>query len=311
MSSHIKSLLSTHELKAEDVYRIFEKASFLQQMHSKADPHRISFSLNKSKVVASLFFEPSTRTRLSFDFAANRLNLGLVDFGEKGSTSLSKGETLVDTVRNICAMGPDVLVIRYGIDPEVDSELKKLKIPVINAGSGITSHPTQALLDAFTIYRELGTLKNQRVLIVGDISHGRVAQSNIELLPKLGAEVAVCAPDYWMPQKSNSFQNFSDLEDGLKWATVVMPLRVQKERHSQESHSINMNEYIANYGITAKRLKFFTSSGILMHPGPVNVGVELDVSALADKRNRILDQVNNGVWIRASVFAEVLNLNLN
>lgn len=238
--------------------------------------------------------------------AGLRAGVQTINF-DSSHSSLSKGETLSDTVLNLVSMQPDLFVIRYGDSIELDHLLPTLKIPVLSGGSGKTSHPTQALLDAFTILKERGKLEGEKVFIVGDVEHSRVAKSNYELLTRLGCEVAFCGPAGMLPIKADfpKANYFSVLKDGLKWATVCMGLRIQLERHSKGS-PVREDEYINEFGITSDALKNFAKDGIIMHPGPINQGVEFAPEVLRDKRCRVLEQVTYGVAVRAALIKKVL-----
>ncbi|MCB0356982.1 MAG: hypothetical protein KDD40_08250, partial [Bdellovibrionales bacterium] len=253
MSFYGQSLLSTHKLSLENIYELFSfateiKEQFLQRKTSFL-PHWQSYL--QEKVTFLVFFEPSTRTAMSFQMACQRLKLPFINFPSEEQSSLSKGETLVDTLLNLKAMNPDLFVIRSGPSVELMDFLDAMDVPVINAGSGAEEHPTQALLDAFTIEQRLGRVKGQRVLFVGDVRHSRVASSNLELFTRMGAQVAICSPESMQPtnEKWNGIQRFAKLTEALDWATVVMGLRVQLERHS-DANVISPAEYSREYCLT-------------------------------------------------------------
>jgi aspartate carbamoyltransferase catalytic subunit len=243
---------------------------------------------------------------MSFQIAAERLGYSVAILDSE-SSSLSKGETQADTVLNLLAMNPDGLVIRYGTDVALDDLLPTIKIPVFSAGTGTRSHPTQALLDAFTIYRERGSVSKVKVLIVGDILHSRVASSNFDVLTKLGAEVGVFGPAHLLPpadQLPKSVKIFENLDDACEWCDVYMGLRVQLERHESKSALASLdNDYTREFGLNASRLKKLKSDAMIMHPGPINRGVEFSAEVFTDPRNKVLSQVSNGVLIRAALFA--------
>jgi aspartate carbamoyltransferase catalytic subunit len=299
-----KSVLDTRDLSEDEINFLFIRAGQLE-----SEWKRSSTRERKTRLVSLLFFEASTRTRVSFQMAAARMGYIAISTGWHES-SLEKGETYTDTVLNIVAMNPDAIVIRYGLSPELDQLIPNLKIPVINAGSGISAHPTQALLDAFTIWKERAKLRDQKVLIVGDIRHSRVAQSNFELLTRLGAEVAVSGPAEWMPsQLSPKIRFFDNFEHGLKWADVYMGLRVQKERHGVGDDDTGANaatKFTSQFGLNQERLKLLADHAIILHPGPVNYGVEFVHEVTLDPRSRVLQQVSNGVLIRAALLEMVL-----
>ncbi len=309
----LQSILDTRTLSANAFHSLFELADQFRSCSESNGRFRSPEAgpSDGSKVAALLFFEPSTRTRLSFQQAAYRLGLPVLTM-EESSSSVSKGESLTDTVLNVLAMKPDCLVIRYGVSQELDELLPTVSIPVINAGNGTSAHPTQALLDAYTILRERGRIEGERVLIVGDIIHSRVARSNFDVLSRLGAEVGVCGPKELLPSLSEmpaGSMVFHDLDEGLAWATVCMGLRIQFERHGHGDVRDQLTAYHRSYGITRSRLQHLQPEGILMHPGPINHGVEFSTDVLQDSRCRVLAQVTNGVLIRAAVLSILLGLN--
>jgi aspartate carbamoyltransferase catalytic subunit len=314
MSFTGKSFLSSEQLSEKDIQEIFSRASLFKSEFKKKK--RIDHLLLNTeglhqKVLALVFSEPSTRTRLSFQMAGHRLGLRTISLDNPQAASLSKGETLDDTFRNVSAMQPDLMVVRYNTNPDADAALEELSCPVISGGIGTSEHPTQALLDAYTIQEFRGGFKNEKVLIVGDVLHSRVANSNLLLLTKLGAEVAFCAPPEFVPKRDNwrDVRRFSNLTEAMEWASVVIGLRVQKERHSpEESIGLSMAEYRELYRVGGDQLKNFKKDGILMHPGPVIRGVEFSAFVLKDPRCKVLDQVTNGVFIRASLISLILGL---
>jgi len=226
-------------------------------------------------------------------------------------SSLSKGETAVDTVLNVAAMKPDVLVVRYGLSRELDELLPTLEIPVINAGSGTLAHPTQALLDAYTIEREMGSVEGKRVLIVGDIRHSRVARSNFDVLAKLGAKIGVCGPESLLPDADGDMPSgtrvFTNLDEAVGWCDVYMGLRIQLERHNASDLQLeSLEDYHRHFGLNRDRLKKLGSGALIMHPGPINHGVEFAAEVVDDSRSRVLKQVTNGVLIRAALLSMTL-----
>lgn len=307
MPPSVRTLLDTRELSpsaVDDLFRIADRLSTRFGPGAIAAERDASSLVQGSRIVACLFFEPSTRTRLSFQTAALRLGWGEMAIEAGSNSSLIKGETLTDTVLNVVSMGPDLLVVRYGVSDELDRLLPTLGIPVINAGSGTESHPTQALLDAYTIRGERGRIEGERVLIAGDVAHSRVARSNFELLPRLGAEVAMVGPGSFLPPEGEfpGVRRFASLEEGLDWATVAMGLRIQLERHkAAELNLASFDDYHKRYGFDRVRLSRFRSDGILLHPGPINHGVEFAADAVKDPRSRVLKQVANGVLVRAAL----------
>jgi aspartate carbamoyltransferase catalytic subunit len=299
-----RSLLSLSNLDQKDVIKLFETADKIRTLKERNQLRLNHFD----KSIAMVFFEPSTRTRASFQFAAFNLGMRVHSqfYGE--ATSVAKGETEIDTVLNILALKPDVMVVRYGDVDELDILLANEKTPIINAGSGRRGHPTQALGDLFTLWSENRDLKKERVLIIGDVNHSRVAASTQEVLKKFGTEYAFCGPEDWMPK--NSDIKLFGLKEGLEWATVAMPLRIQWERHSDRDTSPwrDTRKYHKEFGINPDSLKNF-GDGIIMSPGPINFSVEFARESLADPRCRVFQQVTNGMLVRSAVLSEILGLN--
>jgi len=293
-----KHLLGIKDLTSEEIYHILDTASgfrdVLQRDIKKVPPLR-------GKTVVSLFFEPSTRTKTSFALAAKRLSADFVNFSVSTSSVL-KGETIKDTALTIQSLGADFVVIRHpsaGV-PHFLSNL--LDMSVINAGDGANEHPTQALLDLFTIQSHKKNIKDLTVSIIGDIAHSRVAKSNIYALTKLGARVRLIGPPTLMPAEIGKLgvEVFHSIDDGIKKADVIMTLRLQLERQSK-GFLPSLEEYFKLYGLTSERLKLAKSNAIVMHPGPMNRGVEIE-SAVADgPQSVILEQVTNGLAVRMAV----------
>ena len=255
----------------------------------------------RGRMVINLFFEASTRTRFSFETAEKWLSADSLNFAAKGS-SVEKGESLLDTAKNLQAMSPDLIVIRHG-SPGVPHFLARhLKAGVVNAGDGAHEHPTQALLDALTIRQRLGRLDGLRVAICGDIAHSRVVRSNIWLLTKMGAKVVVCGPPTLLPDRIGAMgiEVTTDFDQALEGADVVMMLRMQLERQGMSLFP-SIREYFRLYGLDAKRLARAKPGAIVMHPGPMNRGVEIASDIADSDRSVILDQVSNGVAVRMAV----------
>ncbi|MDZ4677819.1 MAG: aspartate carbamoyltransferase catalytic subunit [Oligoflexia bacterium] len=300
-----RSLLDIPDLRREEIVFLLTEAIKFKKKHSGTES---ILGSHVGKSVALLFFEPSTRTRTSFQMAAYRLGLRTLKL-DSSSSSSQKGETIYDTARNVEALRPDAMVIRHagsGIPLQIS---RLLKIPVINAGDGFHAHPTQALLDAFTIHEEFSEFKGLHVLIVGDIAHSRVARSNIHCLRTLGAKVTICGPPTLIPPLAREFgvEVSHNLDEILPSADVVMALRMQTER--QNSFQIpSLKEYTTRYGITSERLLKIKDKALIMHPGPVNRGVEMMSSVLRDPRCRVLEQVQNGVTMRAVLLGHVLGV---
>lgn len=291
----LKHLLAIEDLQESQIRYILGLAKLFK--NKEPDPFL------KGKTVVNLFFENSTRTKISFEVAAKKLGGNAIGFAASTS-SVSKGETLLDTARNIMAMQGDCLVVRHESAGSPYRLSQEVSIPVINAGDGFHEHPTQALLDAFTMEEKLGTLKNKRILIIGDIAHSRVARSNIYCLQKLGAKVAVCGPPTLLPpqvEKLNVEFAYRP-EKLLPQADVVMALRIQTERQNQMQLP-SLTEYRRFWGMDRERFNLMKPEAFILHPGPVNRGVELDPEIADDPRSVILDQVTNGVLVRMAILA--------
>ncbi|MGA0030529.1 MAG: aspartate carbamoyltransferase catalytic subunit [Flavobacteriaceae bacterium] len=294
----VPHLLGIKDLTVEDIQLVFETADQFKEVLNR--PIKKVPSL-RDITIANIFFENSTRTKLSFELAEKRLSADVVNFSASQS-SVKKGETLVDTVNNILAMKVDMVVMRHSQAGACVFLAKHIDARIVNAGDGAHEHPTQALLDAYSMRQRLGDLTNKRVVIVGDILHSRVALSNIFALNKLGAKVVVCGPKSLIPRyiESLGVEVELNLDKALKKADVVNMLRVQNERMDY-SYFPSTREYVMQYGLTMDRLNRLDHSPLIMHPGPINRGVELS-SELADSKHAIiLDQVENGVAIRMAV----------
>ena len=293
-------LLGIRGLSRDDVDVIFQTAKEFKDVINR--PIKKVPSL-RDLTVANLFFENSTRTRLSFELAQKRLSADVVNFSA-ASSSVKKGETLADTVRNILAMKVDMVVLRHPHPGAAHYLASKIGVPIINAGDGTHEHPTQALLDCFTLTERLGTLAGKKVCIFGDIRHSRVALSNVRCLQLLGAEVMVCGPVPLIPKHFSSLgvKVEHDMDAALGWCDVANVLRIQLERQGAEVPFFpSLEEYHAQYGLTAERMDRLDSAPIVLHPGPMNRGVEI-ASEVADREDAIiLDQVENGVAVRMAV----------
>lgn len=290
-----KDLLGLRGLSAEEIRVMLHTARSFREVSLR--PIKKVPAL-RGKTVVNLFFEPSTRTRISFELAAKRLSADIVNIAASYS-SLSKGETLLDTVRNLEALKVDILVIRHAAAGVPHFLASRVRASVINAGDGAHEHPTQALLDLFTIQEKKGRLEGLEVSIIGDIAHSRVARSNLWGLTKLGARVTVCGPPTLIPPQIDRLgvRVTYRLEEAIRGADVLMLLRVQHER--QEARLVpSLREYRLRYGITPERLAAAKPDLLIMHPGPVNRGVELDSSVADGPFSVILDQVTNGLAVR-------------
>lgn len=300
MQLSTKHLLGIKDLTAEDISLILDTAEQFKEVLQR--PIKKVPSLRDVTIV-NLFYENSTRTRISFELAEKRLSADTINFASS-SSSVSKGETLLDTVNNILAMKVNMVVMRHSASGAPHFLAKHLPdTAIINAGDGINEHPTQALLDAFSIREKTGSLEGRKVLLVGDISHSRVALSNIYLLKKMGAEVMVSGPPTLIPVYLKDAMNIQveyDLEKALQWCDVANVLRIQLERQHQVLFS-SLREYNLAYGITTNRLKKLNKEITIMHPGPINRGVELDSDVADGEHSIILQQVENGVAVRMAV----------
>jgi aspartate carbamoyltransferase catalytic subunit len=259
-----------------------------------------------SDTIALMFFEPSTRTRLSFQTAVHRAGYGALIFEGGGKTSLEKGETVEDSVLNVAAMHPKLVIIRCGDEVDLPALARKISMPVINAGWGVKGHPTQALLDLFTLHEKWGGLRGKKLVIVGDVKHSRVASSHRELAKICGLELAFCGPKEFLSaaDESASVKNFSRLGEALEWCDAVMALRVQFERHAS-SVAISKEDYHAQFGLTAAAVQKLKASGWILHPGPINHGLEMDTDVLQDPRSLVLEQVSSGVVIREALIRQM------
>jgi aspartate carbamoyltransferase catalytic subunit len=300
----MRHLLSIHDLSKDEAQEILDTAVELARLSEGSVK---KFPTLRGRTVVNLFFEDSTRTRISFEAAAKRLSADVINFSAKGS-SLSKGESLKDTALTLQAMGADAVVIRHSASgaPHQLARQQWMKGAVINAGDGTHEHPTQALLDAFTIRRKLrndqGDLAGLRIAIVGDVLHSRVARSNVLLLQKLGAQVVLIAPPTLLPVGVESWgvEVSYSLDSVIPNVDVIMMLRVQRER-MDDLFFPTEREYSRNFGLNAERLGKMQEHAIVMHPGPMNRGLEISADSADSERSVIVDQVANGVSVRMAV----------
>ena len=291
-------LLGLKDLTPDDLELIFETADNFKAILNR--PIKKVPSL-RDITIANVFFENSTRTKISFELAEKRLSADIVNFSS-ASSSVSKGETLIDTVNNILSMKVDMVVMRHPAPGAALFLSKNVKAQIINAGDGTHEHPTQALLDAYSIREEHKSLKGKKVVIVGDILHSRVALSNIYCLQKLGAEVAVCGPATLIPKFINALgvKVLHNLKDAIEWCDVANMLRIQMERQ-QTKYFPSLREYTMQFGLTMKHLNALDKEITIMHPGPINRGVEISSEVADSGQSIILNQVENGVAIRMAV----------
>ena len=292
------NLLNIDRLNKAQVEDIIYLASSLK----KDFPNSTKDSPLKGKNVIFLFLESSTRTKTSFNFACSILGANVIDISPK-SSSMTKGETFENTIKTISSYPADALVLRSNENNDINIAKNILDFPVINAGSGTKSHPTQALTDLMTLIEKGFSIEKLKISIVGDIEHSRVARSLIELLNLFGSTINICSPKYFKPTDLKNISYFEDLHQALKNIDVLMTLRIQKERI--EKSKINFNQYSDRYMITEKMLNEFNVS-YLMHPGPVNEGIEIDRGLQDSSKSLILEQVKNGTWIRCAVLMNIL-----
>ena len=293
-----KDLLGLEYLTPAEINFILDTASSFKEVTTREIKKVPAL---RGKTVVNLFYEPSTRTRISFELAAKRLSADVINIAAETS-SVKKGETLIDTGKNIEALKADIIVMRHNYSGAANMLAKHLNISVVNAGDGWHEHPTQALLDMFTLREKLGNLSGCNVSIVGDIAHSRVARSNIWGLTKLGARVTVCAPKMLIPVgiESMGVEVASGIEDALRNADAVNVLRMQFERDDQGAFPKQM-EYYKKFGITEDRLKKAKANMIVMHPGPINRGIEMSSEVADCPQSVILEQVTNGIAVRMAV----------
>ncbi|HKP86754.1 MAG TPA: aspartate carbamoyltransferase catalytic subunit [Blastocatellia bacterium] len=304
MAFNRKDVLGIRELSVEEITTILDTAESFKEVSTRAIKKVPAL---RGKTVINFFFESSTRTRTSFEIAAKRLSADSINISASTS-SVTKGETLIDTARNLEAMAPDAIVIRHP-SPGVPHQLARLiGASIINGGDGAHEHPTQALLDGFTIREQKGRVAGLNVAIIGDIMHSRVARSNSHLLTKLGAHVRIAGPRPLIPAGYDKLVGDSEgsltvcdrIDDAIAGADVVMMLRIQRERMS-DAYFPSLKEYSIQYGLTLRRLELAAEDAIVMHPGPVNRGIEISSDVVDSSRSLILDQVTNGVAVRMAL----------
>lgn len=299
MQLSTKHLLGIKDLQRSDIESILSTAKQFKEVLQR--PIKKVPSLRDTTIV-NLFYENSTRTRISFELAEKRLSADTINFSSSGS-SVTKGESLLDTVNNILSMKVDMVVLRHSASGAPHFLAQHIPAAIINAGDGINEHPTQALLDAFSIVEKLGSLEGKKIVLIGDIMHSRVALSNIYLLKKMGAEVMVAGPPTLIPKyisEALDVQVEYNLKKALQWCEVANVLRIQLERQDQVLFS-SLREYNLAYGVSKKLLDSLNKEIVIMHPGPINRGVEIDSDVADSKQSIILQQVENGVAIRMAV----------
>lgn len=288
----MENLVSMKDLSADQIHQILKQ--------TQAFRDGITSTLKNKYMVSNLFFEPSTRTKMSFEMAERKLNLEILPF-DAGFSSTLKGETLYDTVKVLESIGLDILIIRHEQNNYFEELVGKVKPAIINGGDGTGNHPTQSLLDIYTIWQEFGTLQDKVITIVGDINHSRVARSNADALAKLGAQVRFVCPPEWQGE----FEAFNEFDEVIEDSDVLMMLRVQHERHDGKT-TFSKEQYHHLYGLTIERERKMKKTGIILHPAPFNRGVEIASELVECDRSRIFKQMENGVYVRMAVIEMIL-----
>ena len=293
----MQHLLDVDDLADADIERLFQRAKTLREQGPAVPLQSL-----RGQAVVTLFFEPSTRTRLSFELAAQRLGAQALLF-DVGRSSLEKAETLYDTVQTLAAMGATMAVVRHRDNAVFQDIAQRAELSLLNAGNGTEAHPTQALLDAFTLAQKFTTLRDRTIVISGDVLHSRVARSNMKLLQRLGARVIFSGPPQLLPDLRTDANTIClPIDEALREADVVMCLRIQHERHARSDAAHDgAPSYLDTYGLTEQRFGRARSNCLLMHPGPVNREVELAGSLVEHPRSLILEQVRNGLFVRMAV----------
>ncbi|AIF43826.1 aspartate carbamoyltransferase catalytic subunit [Virgibacillus sp. SK37] len=287
----MRHFISVNQLNVKEIHSILDTAESLRYQNKK---------VNDQIFAANLFFEPSTRTKMSFIVAQRKLGLEVLDLHEDIS-STRKGETLYDTAKTFESIGANLLIVRHHADTWFEDLKNHISIPIINGGAGKAEHPTQCLLDLLTLYQEFGRLRGLKVVIVGDIKHSRVAHSNAKALKRLGANVSLCAAPGF-EDHSLDFPYIS-IDEAVEKCDALMLLRIQHERHTTNSF---IDDYLKNYGLTKERETRMQKHAIILHPAPINRGVEIDSDLVECDRSRIFKQMNNGVFIRMAIMIELL-----
>ena len=298
MAWNKKDLLGLEYLSVEEITTVLDTAKSFSEISTREIKKVPAL---RGKTIVNLFYEPSTRTRASFELAEKRLSADIINISSSTS-SVKKGETLLDTVKNLCAYKVDVIVMRHSVAGSPLYLSRNIEASVVNAGDGTHEHPTQALLDIFTLREKLGDLKNKKIVIVGDILHSRVARSNIWGLTKLGAKVTVVGPPTFIPRKIElmNVEVSHNLSEALQNADAVNMLRIQREREKKPLFP-SLREYAKIYGLNSEKMKSFPKDLIVMHPGPINRGVEISSEVADGPNNVILEQVTNGLAVRMAV----------
>lgn len=298
----MQNLITINDLLLQEIKEIYSTTT--QFIANEID---LNLSKLSEKIAVIIFFENSTRTFLSFETALQKLEIKTINLNVQTS-AFSKGESLLNFFKNVAAMQPDLLIVRHPDSTVFDLIQQVIDCPIINAGSGISSHPTQALLDFYTIKKYFPDLQNKNITIIGDIKHSRVAKSNIELLKKFGVHLTLIGPKCFLPNylPKNIKKSYELTSQILQKQDIIMMLRIQFERHQ---NNLSKNEYYKNFALREEHLQHLKSQTIILHPGPANVAVEIDDSAINDKRSKILEQVEHGVFVRMAIIYQLFNKN--
>lgn len=304
MPASKSSLLSLRNLSQAKVETLFSEALQLKANFNKNGLSSGVYHSGYKGTAALLFFEPSTRTRFSFEAACSRAGFHPLILDGGIGTSLEKGETIEDTVFNIDALRPLFFVIRCHDQVDLAAIDAELSVPVLNAGWGKQGHPTQALLDVLTIYEKWNSITGKNILFIGDIKHSRVVASHLELAQTLKYNVGFCGPEDFVRSDSSNVKKFQNLSEALQWADVAYALRLQKERHDNDNMFL-IDDYIEKFGLSASKLKNLKAEALILHPGPVNYGIEVEKEIHKDSRSVILKQVENGVFIREAIIRQL------
>ena len=300
MPASKSSLINFTNFNSAKIDKLFSESIKLKNNFNQSGYTSGVYHSGYKGTAALLFFEPSTRTRFSFEAACSRAGYHPLILDGGIGTSLEKGESVEDTIFNIQSMRPLFFVVRCNDQLNLLDIESKLDVPVLNAGWGRQGHPTQALLDTFTMFEKWQTLAGKNVLFVGDIKHSRVVSSHIELSKILNYSVGFCAPNEFLPENLQNLKTFESLNPALDWADAVVALRVQKERHDNENIFL-LEDYRENFGLNLQNIKKLKPQALIMHPGPINYGVEIEMDVLSDSRCCILKQVENGVFLREAL----------
>jgi aspartate carbamoyltransferase catalytic subunit len=298
----IKHFLSLTSFSPHDLQAIINRAHFFS-IHSR-QPDKIHHIL-KNKIIANVFYEPSTRTRCSFEIAAKRLGADVINFVPENS-SVKKGETVYDTLKTLESLGVDGIVFRHSDDLIFDHIHDKFDLPLLNAGAGKNEHPSQGLLDLLTLQQEFGELRGLKIAVCGDVKHSRVAASLIVAAEKFGMEIYFCGPESLIPENVRSFVRKADFDDILPFVDAVMMLRIQLERH--ESLKLDGKTYHSQFGLTSERVLMMKKEAIILHPGPFNRGIEIADEIVEHKQSRIFKQMSNGVFARMAILEWAISM---